>query len=38
MKKILDTTKMKKILNWQPKIKLKEGINLTLNWYMNSKN
>ena len=37
MKKILDTTKMKKILNWQPKIKLRDGINLTLNWYMSPK-
>ena len=37
MKKILDTTKMKKVLNWEPKIKLRDGINLTIKWYMNSK-
>ena len=37
MKKILDTTKMKKTLKWQPKTKIREGINLTLNWYLNPK-
>ena len=32
----LDTTKITKDLNWEPKYTLKEGIKLTINWYLNN--
>ena len=32
----IDTTKITKELNWKPKYKLKEGIELTINWYLNN--
>ena len=30
-----DISKAKKILNWQPKISFKEGIEKTIEWYLN---
>ncbi len=33
-KKILDVSKMKKILNWEPNTSIQEGINKTISWYM----
>ena len=33
--KILDASKTKKILSWSPKTKLREGIEKTINWYLN---
>jgi nucleoside-diphosphate-sugar epimerase len=32
-----DITKAKKILNWQPKINLKQGLIETINWFKNEK-
>lgn len=32
-----DITKAKKILNWEPKIKLKEGLIKTIQWFKNGK-
>nr|WP_304220166.1 NAD(P)-dependent oxidoreductase [Fredinandcohnia onubensis] len=29
-----DTTKIKRFLNWEPKVSLEEGIKRTINWYM----
>ncbi|MEK7124175.1 MAG: NAD-dependent epimerase/dehydratase family protein [Patescibacteria group bacterium] len=28
-----DTTKAKKLLNWQPKVDFKEGVSITTNWF-----
>lgn len=33
MKKILDVSRMKQILNWEPKISLEEGLRRTISWY-----
>lgn len=33
MKKILDVTRMKKILNWKPATSLEEGLKHTISWY-----
>ena len=33
MKQTVDITKIKKVLNWEPKISLEEGIENTINWY-----
>ncbi|OQX52318.1 MAG: hypothetical protein B5M53_08980 [Candidatus Cloacimonas sp. 4484_209] len=35
-KKILDISKMKSILNWEPKTDIKEGIRKTVGWYIKS--
>jgi len=32
----LDITRAKKLLNWEPKISLKEGLQKTINWYINT--
>lgn len=32
----LDITKAKKLLNWEPKISLKEGLQKTINLYINT--
>lgn len=32
-----DITKAKKLLNWEPEIKLKEGLIATINWFKNEK-
>jgi len=32
-----DITKAKKILNWEPKVKLDEGIKATIDWYLENK-
>ena len=32
----IDTTKITKKLNWQPKYKLKDGLELTINWHLNN--
>ncbi len=36
--KTMDSSKMKKIFNWQPEISLKEGIEKTVKWYINNPN
>ncbi|WP_440919487.1 dTDP-glucose 4,6-dehydratase [Candidatus Pelagibacter sp.] len=33
----LNSDKLKKELNWKPKISFRKGINLTLNWYLDNK-
>ncbi len=33
-KRMIDITKAKTILNWSPKISLKQGIQLTVDWYL----
>jgi len=33
MVKLFDTTKMKKVLNWQPKTKLIDGLGQTIRWF-----
>jgi len=35
--KYLSTEKMKKMLRWQPKVKLEEGLKKTIKWYMANK-
>ncbi len=37
MKKILDVTKMKKVLEWEPPHKLREGLEKTIAWYKQNK-
>jgi nucleoside-diphosphate-sugar epimerase len=32
-----DTTKIKTLLNWEPKVSLEEGIKRTINWYQENK-
>ena len=32
----IDTTKITKELNWEPKYKLKDGLEFTINWYLNN--
>lgn len=32
-----DTTKIKSLLNWEPKVSLDEGIKRTINWYQENK-
>ena len=32
----IDTTKINKELNWEPKYKLEDGLKLTINWYLNN--
>ena len=32
----LDCTKAKELLDWEPKVNLDEGIQKTLNWYINN--
>ena len=32
----IDTTKITKELNWKPKYRLKEGLELTIDWYLNN--
>ncbi len=32
----IDTTKITKELNWKPRYKLKDGLELTINWYLNN--
>ena len=34
----LDCTKAKKLLKWEPKVDLDEGIKKTLEWYNNHQN
>ncbi len=34
----IDFSKIKKELGWEPKIKFKEGLRDTINWYLNNKN
>ena len=33
----LNSGKLKKDLNWKPKISFRKGINLTLKWYLDNK-
>lgn len=33
----LNSDKVRKELNWFPKIRIKEGLNLTVNWFLNNK-
>jgi GDP-L-fucose synthase len=33
--KTMNVDKMRKILNWEPKTNLKDGIKKTINWYIN---
>jgi len=33
MRKVLDISKMKKVLNWQPETPLREGLEKTINWF-----
>ena len=33
-KYILDSNKIKKVLNWNSRVSINKGINLTLNWYL----
>ena len=35
MKKVMDNTRMKKILRWEPETSLREGIGKTYEWYLN---
>lgn len=37
LKKILDVTKMKSILNWEPKYSLRQGLEKTITWYIANK-
>jgi dTDP-glucose 4,6-dehydratase len=34
----LDSSKIKRELGWEPRIKFEEGIKLTINWYLSNKN
>ena len=34
----LNSNKLRKKLNWKPKIKLDQGIVKTVNWYINNQN
>jgi dTDP-glucose 4,6-dehydratase len=34
----IDSSKIKKDLGWIPETKFEDGINLTINWYLNNKN
>jgi len=36
MKKVLDVSKMKKSLSWEPTISLDEGLKMTYKWYLES--
>ena len=36
MKKVMDVTRMKKILRWEPETSLREGISKTYEWYLNN--
>lgn len=37
MKKILDVTRMREKLSWQPEISLREGLDRTIRWYVEHK-
>ncbi len=37
MRKVLDVTKMKKVLNWQPPTALEAGLEKTIRWYLANK-
>jgi GDP-L-fucose synthase len=37
MKKILDVSRMKSMLNWEPSTSLREGLRKTIDWYMENK-
>jgi len=37
MKKILDVSRMKSMLNWEPSTSLREGLRKTIDWYMANK-
>jgi GDP-L-fucose synthase len=37
MKKVLDVSRMKSVLQWRPATSLREGIALTVEWYRNSR-
>lgn len=37
-KKVLNSDKMKKVLNWQPKTSINDGLASTIEWYLESKN
>jgi UDP-glucose 4-epimerase len=37
LRSVLDITKAKKFLNWQPKVKFPDGLKLTIDWYLNQK-
>lgn len=37
MKKILDVSRMKKLLDWTPKVPLEEGLKRTISWYEKNK-
>jgi len=37
-KKILDVSKMKAILNWEPEINIRQGIKKTVKWYIENRN
>ena len=34
----IDSTKLRKEFNWEPEIKLKDGLEKTINWYLDNKN
>ena len=34
----IDASKINKDLNWKPSVDFKEGLSLTINWYLNNKN
>ena len=34
----LNSNKIKKKLNWKPKTSFSDGLNKTLNWYLNNNN
>ena len=36
MKKVLDVSKMKKSLSWEPTITLNEALKMTYKWYLES--
>ena len=36
MRLLCDNTKAKKIVNWMPKVSLKEGLNMTIEWIKNN--
>ena len=38
LRRCLDTTKAKQILNWESKTSLKDGLQATINWYLDNKN
>lgn len=37
MKKILDVTRMKSLLNWEPRYSLRHGLEVTIDWYLKNK-